>query len=332
MGDETEVAILNIDKEKGRISLGMKQLQPNPWEFFGRSHPVNSRAFGKVTRVLEYGVFVEVEDGVQGLVHSSEMSWTRKNPNPLKMYAIGDEVEVMVLEIDSERRRVSLGIKQCLPNPWQEFSVAYRKGDKVTGNVRSTNEFGVFVELPGGIDGLVRMSELSYEQPGEEAARLYAKGMEVEVAVLAIDAERERISLSIKQLNNSSFEAFAENHLRGTTVRGTITALTEKGARVKLAGDVRGFLPISQISEQRINNAAEIVKEGEEHDFVLIDNDMSSMQAIVSLREKNRQHREKAVREPTSRPPQNTLGAMIQAKILESKAADEEEKSGGEKN
>lgn len=322
-GDKIEVAILNIDKEKGRISLGVKQLQPNPWDFFSRSHPVNSRSFGKITRVLEYGVFVEVEDGVQGLVHSSEMSWTRKNPNPLKLYAVGDEVEVMVLEIDSERRRISLGIKQCQPNPWQEFSVAYRKGDKVTGKVRSTSEFGVFVELPGGIDGLVRMSELSYEQSGEVAVREYAKSMEVEVVVLAIDAERERISLSIKQLNDSGFGAFAENNLRGATVRGTITALTEKGAQVSLAGNVRGFLPIRQISEQRIENPSDSIKEGEEHEFVLIDNDMRSMQAIVSLKEKNRQRREQALNEhkQQSRPLQNTLGAMMQAKILEATAA-----------
>lgn len=319
-GDEVEVMVLAIDKEKNHVSLGMKHLQPNPWEFFSRAHPVNSRAFGKVTRVLEYGIFVEVEDGVQGLVHTSEMSWTRKNPNPSKLYSAGDEVEIMVLEIDTERRRISLGIKQCQPNPWQEFAVAYRKGDKVNGKVRSISEFGLFVELSGDIDGLVRMSELSYEKSGEEAVRDYSKGQEVEMVVVAIDAERERISLSIKQLQDGGFGAFCEEYLRGAMVRGTIAVFAEKGAQVNLENGVRGFLPISEIAEQHVENMSDHIKEGEEREFLLIDTDMRNRQAILSLKEKGRRQRELATQERKQRSPAgNTLGALLQAKILETK-------------
>ncbi|MGU9952249.1 MAG: 30S ribosomal protein S1 [Gammaproteobacteria bacterium WSBS_2016_MAG_OTU1] len=331
VNDEVEVIILGIDKEKGRISLGMKQLQPNPWEFFDRTHPVGSRAFGKVTRVLEYGIFVEVEDGVQGLVHSSEMSWVRKNPNPTKFYTTGDEVEVMILEIDIDRRRISLGIKQCQPNPWQEFAVAYRKGDKVSGKVRSISEFGIFVELPGGIDGLVRLVELSYEQSGEEAVRQYKKEQEIEVVVLSIDAERERISLGIKQLSDSGFESFSEQHLRGTIVRGIVGEIVEKGAHIKLDGGVRAFLPIREISEQHVENITDHLKEGDEQEFILIDTDTRNMQAIVSIKEKDRRTREKALQERKKQaPPKNTLGAMLQAKISEAEEAEEAEEAKGE--
>ena len=202
-GDEVEVMVLSVDRDKGHISLGMKQLQPNPWELFERAHPVGSRMSGKVTRALEYGVFVELEGGVQGMVHSSDMSWTRKHPNPLKLYSPGDEVEVMILAVDVEHRRISLGIKQCTPNPWQDFAAAYRKGHRLNCKVRSVSEFGVFMELPGGIDGLVRMSELSYDRPGEEVAREYKKGQEIEVVILSVDAERERVSLGVKQLGDA---------------------------------------------------------------------------------------------------------------------------------
>ncbi|MGI9298048.1 MAG: 30S ribosomal protein S1 [Gammaproteobacteria bacterium] len=332
VGDEIEVMVLSVDREKGRIALGMKQLQPNPWEFFDRAHPVGSRMFGKVTRAQEYGVFVEVEDGVQGLVHNSEMSWTRKIPNPMKTYSPGDEVEVMILEIDTDRRRISLGIKQCTPNPWREFAAAYRKGDRITGTVRSISEFGLFVELPGEIDGLVRMGELSYERPGEEAAREYQRGQEVEAVILAIDAERERISLGVKQIGNTGFDAFVDRHLRGTVVRGVVSAVVEKGAQITLEGETRGFLPIGEISEQRVENVGDFVKAGEEHDFILLNNDMKNMQAIVSLKEHDRQQREKALQERKKQaPPRNTLGAMLQAKIRESESEESGEQSAPDK-
>ena len=329
-GDEIEVVVLKVDEEKGRVSLGMKQLQPDPWEFFDRSHPINSRAFGKVTRVLEYGIFVEVDNGVQGLVHNSEMSWTRKTPNPAKIYNIGDEVEVMILDIDAGRRRISLGVKQCQPNPWQEFAVAYRKGDKVSGKVRSVNEFGLFVELSGGIDGLVRMSELSYEKNGDEAARDYVKGQEVEMVVTSIDADRERISLSIKQINDGDFDAFVEQNSHGSLVQGTVSAVLEKGAQVRLEGGVRAFLPIGEIADKRIEQVSDYVKEGEELEFVLIDHDIRHRQVTVSLKEKDRSH-EKAEKRPPSKPSANTLGALLQAKILETKADKEAKESAAAK-
>ena len=325
-GDEIEVVVLKVDEEKGRVSLGMKQLQPDPWEFFDRSHPINSRAFGKVTRVLEYGIFVEVDNGVQGLVHNSEMSWTRKTPNPAKIYNIGDEVEVMILDIDAGRRRISLGVKQCQPNPWQEFAVAYRKGDKVSGKVRSVNEFGLFVELSGGIDGLVRMSELSYEKNGDEAARDYVKGQEVEMVVTSIDAERERISLSIKQINDGDFDAFVEQNSHGSLVQGTVSAVLEKGAQVRLEGGVRAFLPIGEIADKRIEQVGDYVKEGDELEFVLIDHDIRHRQVTVSLKEKDRS-REKTEKRPPIKPSANTLGALLQAKILETKADKEAKES-----
>ena len=329
-GDEIEVVVLKVDEEKGRVSLGMKQLQPDPWEFFDRSHPINSRAFGKVTRVLEYGIFVEVDNGVQGLVHNSEMSWTRKTPNPAKIYNIGDEVEVMILDIDAGRRRISLGVKQCQPNPWQEFAVAYRKGDKVSGKVRSVNEFGLFVELSGGIDGLVRMSELSYEKNGDEAARDYVKGQEVEMVVTSIDAERERISLSIKQINDGDFDAFVEQNSHGSLVQGTVSAVLEKGAQVRLEGGVRAFLPIGEIADKRIEQVSDYVKEGDELEFVLIDHDIRHRQVTVSLKEKDRS-REKTEKRPPIKPSANTLGALLQAKILETKADKEAKESAAAK-
>ncbi len=320
-GDEVDVVVLSVDREKCRISLGMKQLQPNPWEHFDRRHPVGSRLFGTITRVLEYGFFVEVEDKVQGLVHSSEISWTRKNTKPTKDYSAGDEVEVMILEIDVERRRISLGVKQCTPNPWQEFAAAYRKGDRITGKIRSISEFGVFVELPGDIDGLVRMGELSYDRPGEEVVRDYQRGQELETIILAIDAERERISLGVKQIGSTGFESFIEQHLRGTVVSGTVTAVLEKGAQISMEGEVRGFLPISEIAEQHVDNIADFVKVGETHNFILINNDVKNMQIILSLKEHDRQQREKALQERKKQAPRNTLGAMLQAKIRESETS-----------
>ena len=331
VGEKVEVIVLSVDREKRRISLGVKQLQPNPWDFFHRAHPPGSRLFGKVTRVLDYGVFVELGDGVQGLVHNSEMSWTRKNPNPGKLYSDGDEVEVAVLEIDIERRRISLGVKQCQPNPWKEFAVAYRKGDKLSGRVRSISEFGMFVEMPGGIDGLVRLPDLSYEKSGEEAIRQYRRGQDIDVVILAVDADRERIHLGIKQLDDSDFESFSEQAVRGSVVSGTIESIAEKGAHVKLDGGVRAFLPISEIAEQRVDAVADFVKEGETREFVLIDSDKRKMRATVSIKERDRRAREKLMQDHRKQPaPKNTLGAILQqAQILAAKKEEEEEAKAG---
>ena len=313
VGDEIDIVILRVDTEKGRISLGMKQLQPDPWEYFHRTSPVGSRVFGKVVKMLEFGMFVEIGDGVQGLVHSSEISWKRKDSNWENLYKPGDEVEVMVLEIDRDRRRISLGIKQCQQNPWQDFAAAYRKGDKVKGIVRAINEHGLFVELPGEIEGLVRPANVTY---GDEDAALreYAKGQEVETVVLSIDVDRERIGLGIKQLADGDFEAFRENHLKGSMVRGTVAEVLGKGgANIDLGPNIRGLLPISEIAEEHVEDAGAYVKVGEEKEFVLIDIDEKNRRAIVSLKEKDRSERDKRVRK--SAQPTTKLGALLQAKL-----------------
>ena len=313
VGDEIDIVILRVDTEKGRISLGMKQLQPDPWEYFHRTSPVGSRVFGKVVKMLEFGMFVEIGDGVQGLVHSSEISWKRKDSNWENLYKPGDEVEVMVLEIDRDRRRISLGVKQCQQNPWQDFAAAYRKGDKVKGIVRAINEHGLFVELPGEIEGLVRPANVTY---GDEDAALreYAKGQEVETVVLSIDVDRERIGLGIKQLADGDFEAFRENHLKGSMVRGTVAEVLGKGgANIDLGPNIRGLLPISEIAEEHVEDAGAYMKVGEEKEFVLIDIDEKNRRAIVSLKEKDRSERDKRVRK--SAQPTTKLGALLQAKL-----------------
>lgn len=313
VGDEIDIIILRVDTEKGRISLGMKQLQPDPWEYFHRTSPVGSRVFGKVVKMLEFGMFVEIGDGVQGLVHSSEISWKRKDSNWENLYKPGDEVEVMVLEIDRDRRRISLGVKQCQKNPWQDFAAAYRKGDKVKGIVRAINEHGLFVELPGEIEGLVRPANVTY---GDEDAALreYAKGQEVETVVLSIDVDRERIGLGIKQLADGDFEAFRENHLKGSMVRGTVAEVLGKGgANIDLGPNIRGLLPISEIAEEHVEDAGAYMKVGEEKEFVLIDIDEKNRRAIVSLKEKDRSERDKRVRK--SAQPTTKLGALLQAKL-----------------
>lgn len=322
VGDTVDVVIVCVIPEKGRISLSMKRLQPDPWEFFDRTHPVGSRIFGKIVRLEDYGAFVEVAEGVQGLVHSSEISWKRKSFSSSKVWQIGEEVEVMVLEIDKARHRISLGSKQCQPNPWQEFSAAYRKGDTIKGVVSSINEHGMFVELPGEIDGLVRLSDLSYEEDGAQAILAYKKDQGIEAAVLSIDVERERIGLGIKQLSDGEFEAFASKHLKGTKVMGLVSGYAPKGAHVKLAENVRAYLPINEISESRVEKVEDHVKENEEMEFILIDIDRKNHRAIVSLKEKYRSLREKSLRDNNAKPSPK-LGDLLQAKLEESKADNE---------
>ena len=230
VGDEINVKILRFDREKNRVSLGVKQLGSDPWEAISRRYPPNTRLFGKVTNIADYGCFVEIEEGVEGLVHVSEMDWTNKNVNPSKVVQIGDEVEVMVLDIDEERRRISLGIKQCKPNPWAEFASSFNKGDRVSGKIKSITDFGIFIGLPGGIDGLVHLSDISWDAPGEEAVRKYKKGEDVEAVVLSIDPERERISLGVKQLDNDPLSTFMADHPKGSIVKGTVTEVDARGA------------------------------------------------------------------------------------------------------
>jgi len=264
VGDELDVKVLKFDRERNRVSLGLKQLGADPWMDLARRYPPTSRLFGKVTNIADYGCFVEIEEGVEGLVHVSEMDWTNKNVSPHKVVQISDEVEVMVLDIDEERRRISLGLKQCKSNPWAEFAENYNKGDKVSGQIKSITDFGVFIGLPGDIDGLVHLSALSWELLGEEAVRNYKKGEELETTVLAIDPERERISLGVKQLDQDPMSLFMAENPKGSIVKGVIQEIDAKGATVELPGGVIGQLRASEISRDRIEDARMVLKAGEE--------------------------------------------------------------------
>src|SRR5215468_2430991 len=248
VGQEITAKVLKFDQEKNRVSLGVKQLGEDPWVGLGRRYPQGTRLFGKVTNLTDYGAFVEIEAGIEGLVHVSEMDWTNKNVDPKKVVQLGDEVEVMVLEIDEERRRISLGMKQCMPNPWEEFSRNFKKGDKLQGAIKSITDFGVFIGLPGGIDGLVHLSDLSWSETGEEAVRKYKKGDEVEAVVLGIDVEKERISLGVKQLSGDPFTNFAAGHEKGSIVNAKVKSVDAKGAVIDLGGDIEGYLRASEIS------------------------------------------------------------------------------------
>ncbi len=264
VGDEIDVRILKFDRERQRVSLGIKQLGNDPWQQIGRRYPTGTRLFGKVTNIADYGCFVEIEEGVEGLVHVSEMDWTNKNVNPSKVVHIGQEVEVMVLDIDEERRRISLGIKQCKANPWKEFSDSYNRGDRVAGQIKSITDFGIFIGLNGGIDGLVHLSDISWDVPGEEAVRSYQKGQTLEAMVLSIDPERERISLGIKQLAKDPFSTWIAEHPKGTIVIGKVREVDAKGAIIDLGGGVEGHLRASELSRDRVEDARTILKVDDE--------------------------------------------------------------------
>src|SRR5204862_4919207 len=254
VGDEVTAKVLKFDTEKNRVSLGLKQLGEDPWVGIGRRYPQGTRLFGKVTNLTDYGAFVEVEAGIEGLVHVSEMDWTNKNVHPSKVAQVGDEVEVMILEIDEERRRISLGMKQCMPNPWEEFAMNHKKGDKVKGLIKSITDFGVFIGLPGSIDGLVHLSDLSWTLPADAAVRDYKKGEETEAQVLSIDVERERISLGIKQLDGDPFSNYVATHDKGSVVPDTANSLDGKGAVIALDGDVEAYLRASEVARDRVED------------------------------------------------------------------------------
>ena len=286
VGDELDVKVLKFDRERSRVSLGLKQLGADPWMDLGRRHPQGARLFGKVTNIADYGCFVEIEEGVEGLVHVSEMDWTNKNVSPHKVVQIGDEVEVMVLDIDEDRRRISLGLKQCKPNPWVEFGQNYRKGDRVSGQIKSITDFGVFIGLPGGIDGLVHLSDLSWDLPGDAAVRNYRKGEELETTVLAIDPERERISLGVKQLDKDPLSQFIAEHTSGSIVRGVIQDVDARGATVVLGGGVIGQLRASEISRDRVDDARMVLKPGEEVVAKMTGVDRRHRTVTLSIKEK----------------------------------------------
>jgi small subunit ribosomal protein S1 len=287
VGQEVEVRILKFDRERSRVSLGLKQLGADPWENIARRYPPNTRVFGKVTNIADYGAFVEIEDGVEGLVHVSEMDWTNKNVNPSKVVQTGEEVEVMVLDVDEERRRISLGLKQCKSNPWKEFAENFNRGDKVSGQVKSITDFGVFIGLAGNIDGLVHLSDISWDVPGEEAVRSYQKGQLIEAMVLSIDPERERISLGIKQLAKDPFSGYVAEHPRGSIVTGTVTEVDQRGALIDLGNGVEGQLRATELGRDRVDDARTVLKAGDtvEAKFVGVDRKTRSITLSIKAKE-----------------------------------------------
>jgi small subunit ribosomal protein S1 len=320
VGDEVTAKVLKFDQEKNRVSLGMKQLGEDPWVGLSRRYPPGTRLFGKVTNLTDYGAFVEIEQGIEGLVHVSEMDWTNKNIHPTKVVQLGDEVEVMILEIDEERRRISLGMKQCMPNPWEEFSINHKKGDKVKGLIKSITDFGVFIGLPGGIDGLVHLSDLSWTLPGEAAVRDYKKGQEVEAVVLAIDVERERISLGIKQLDGDPFSNFVATHDKGTVVTGTVKSLDGKGAVIALDGDVEGYLRASEVARDRVEDIRSHLKEGDAVTTMIINIDRKNRSINLSIKAKDHADESEAVQRMSAENSGTSagttnLGALLKAKL-----------------
>ena len=320
VGQELTAKVLKFDAEKNRVSLGLKQMGDDPWVGVSRRYPAGTRLFGKVTNIADYGAFVEIEPGIEGLVHVSEMDWTNKNVAPNKIVNLGDEVEVMVLEIDEDKRRISLGMKQCKPNPWDDFAQSFNRGDKVKGPVKSITDFGVFVGLAAGIDGLVHLSDLSWNEPGESAVRNYKKGQEVEAIVLAIDVERERISLGIKQLDSDPFTNFTTLNDRGATVTGVVATVDAKGAEIKLADDILGYLRASEISRDRVEDARNVLKEGDEVTAIVINVDRKTRNIQLSIKAKDNAEQQEALqslRADTTKEGSGTtsLGALLKAKL-----------------
>jgi small subunit ribosomal protein S1 len=323
VGEEVEAKILKFDQEKNRVSLGIKQMGDDPWNGLARRYPQGTRMFGKVTNLTDYGSFVEIEQGIEGLVHVSEMDWTNKNVHPSKVVSLGDEVEVMILEIDEARRRISLGMKQCKSNPWDDFEINHKKGDKVRGQIKSITDFGVFIGLDGGIDGLIHLSDLSWSQPGEEMVRNYKKGDEVEAVVLAIDVERERISLGIKQMESDPFGGFASSNEKGAVVTGTVKSLDAKGAVIALDGDVEAYLKASEVSADRVEDIRTHLKEGDTVTAVIINVDRKNRGINLSIKALNKAEESAAMQkfsaESSSNAGTTNLGALLKAKMSGSK-------------
>ncbi|MHB8914256.1 MAG: 30S ribosomal protein S1 [Thiobacillus sp.] len=320
VGMELEAKILRYDTEKNRVSLGIKQLGDDPWVGIARRYPQGTRMFGKVANLTDYGAFVEIEEGIEGLVHVSEMDWTNKNISPSKMVQLGDEVEVMVLDIDEDKRRISLGMKQCKSNPWEDFSMNHNKGDKVAGAIKSITDFGVFIGLPGGIDGLVHLSDLSWTLPGEEAVRNFRKGQDVEALVLGIDLERERISLGIKQMEGDPINSFVSGHEKGSIVKGTIKTIEAKGATVQLDSDMEGYLRASEISRDRVEDMRTHYKEGDEIEAMVINVDRKNRVINLSIKAKDMTDQDSAMKKLASESAaaasgSTNLGALLKAKF-----------------
>ncbi len=319
VGDEVEAKILKFDKEKQRVSLGFKQLTPDPWLDASERYPVGAHVHGRVLSVTDYGAFVEIEPGIEGLVHVSEMDWTNKNVHPSKVVQLGDEVEVMILEIDEERRRISLGMKQCMPNPWDEFESSHQKGDRVRGQIKSITDFGVFIGLPGGIDGLVHLSDLSWTLPGEEAVRNYKKGDELEAVVLSIDTERERISLGVKQAEGDPFNAFVATNDKNSIVTGTVKSIDPKGAVIDLGDDITGYLRASEVARDKVDDIRNHLKEGDSVEAVILNVDRKNRTINLSIKAKDQIEESAAMQkistENTGNAGTTSLGALLKAKL-----------------
>jgi small subunit ribosomal protein S1 len=325
-GQEVTAKVLKFDTEKNRVSLGLKQMGDDPWMGVARRYPAETRLFGKVTNIADYGAFVELEPGIEGLVHVSEMDWTNKNVAPSKLVALGDEVEVMVLEIDEDKRRISLGMKQCRANPWQEFAQNTQRGDRVKGPVKSITDFGVFVGLAAGIDGLVHLSDLSWNETGENAVREYKKGQEVEAIVLAIDVERERISLGIKQLDSDPFTTFVTVNDKGSTVNGTVKTVDAKGAEIELGTDIMGYLRVGEISRDRVEDARSVLKEGDQVNVIIVNIDRKTRNIQLSIKAKDAADQQEAMASLSQQSAKEnagttSLGALLRAKMDSSNEA-----------
>jgi small subunit ribosomal protein S1 len=314
VGQELKVRVLKFDRERNRVSLGLKQLGEDPWSDIARRYPESTRIFGKVTNITDYGAFVELEEGVEGLVHVSEMDWTNKNVHPNKVCHLGDEVEVMVLEVDSERRRISLGMKQCAQNPWETFSATHQRNDRITGQIKSITDFGVFIGLDGGIDGLIHLSDLSWERPGEEAVHDYKKGDEVTAVVLSVDPERERISLGVKQAQEDPFNAFVGAHPKGTPAKGTIGEVDAKGAIVDLGGGIEGYLRATELTRDYVEDARTILQPGAVVDTKITSIDRKTRRITLSIKALEVEIEDRAIREYSS---QASTGTSLGDKLKE---------------
>ncbi|MFN4115515.1 MAG: 30S ribosomal protein S1, partial [Inhella sp.] len=320
VGQELTAKVLKFDAEKNRVSLGLKQLGDDPWMGVSRRYPNSTRLFGKVTNIADYGAFVEIEPGIEGLVHVSEMDWTNKNVAPSKVVTLGQEVEVMVLEIDEDKRRISLGMKQCRANPWEEFAENFKRGDKVKGPIKSITDFGIFIGLAAGIDGLVHLSDLSWNETGEAAVRNFKKGQEIEAIVLAVDVERERISLGIKQMDSDPFTSFTAVNDRGATVTGKVKTVDPRGAEIDLGQDIIAYLPASEISRDRVEDARNILKEGDEVTAMVINVDRKSRSIKLSIKAKDDVDSQEAMKSLSAASEREnagttSLGALLRAKM-----------------
>ena len=319
VGQEVEAKVLRFDQDKQRVSLGLKQLGEDPWDGLARRYPQGHRLFGKVSNLTDYGAFVEIEQGIEGLLHVSEMDWTNKNVHPSKVVQLGDEVEVMILDIDEDKRRISLGMKQCQPNPWQDFEANFKKGDKIKGAVKSITDFGVFVGLPGNIDGLVHLSDLSWTESGEEAVRKYKKGEEVEAVVLAIDVEKERISLGIKQLEGDPFNNYLSVNDKGALVKGSVKSVEAKGAVIALGDEVEGYLPASEFDSERVEDLTTKLKEGDEVEAIITNVDRKNRSIKLSVKAKDAKANDEALKAAQSAAPANagttSLGDLLKASL-----------------